>query len=206
MSDDNYEGGRYDDYERMKKKSTSGRTSSNRKGKKVSMRYSDYIKSLKMIAGAAAIATGLAITAGGATVDYVSDQLTIRHLENDFNMEVVFPETHRTADRENYFYDYDDIARKLEEYGDFDEAVYLLNGAIGDYQTGLVLEHTDYESFTNYKEVKGYSDTDDFRKDMRRRVLLSEDIKEKEQELKMMQEEHKSESISEDVTYGGNNL
>ena len=41
---------------------------------------------------------------------------------------------------------------------------------------------------------------------MRRRVLLSEDIKEKEQELKMMQEEHKSESISEDVTYGGNNL
>lgn len=206
MNNDNYEDSRYDDYERMKKKSTSGRASSKKNRRKISMKYSDYIKSLKIVAGAAAVATGIAISSIGAAYSNIADQLTIMELSGEFYGDVISPETHRTADRENYFYDYGDIAKKIEEYEDFDEAVYLLYANIDEYQTGLVLQHTDYGSFTHYKEVKGYKDTKDFSKDMRHRVLLSEEIKEKEAELRLMQEEHKGENISEEATYGGNNL
>ena len=100
-----------------------------------------------------------------------------------------------------FFYDYDDIAKHLEEYGDFDEAVFLLNRDIGYYQTGQVLRWTPYESFTNYLEEKGYKDEDEFQDDMKKQIIMSIEIDEMREELFQMQAAHTSEY--DFSTYGG---
>ena len=185
--------------ERLRVKSKSGNSARRTREKRVSMKKSDYIKRIKAIAIASATSAVLAIGAGSYAVDEVRDAMVINSLVNEFQSEIVSPESYITDDREHYFFDYSDIAKELKEYEDFDEAVYLLDLCIGDYQTGLVLEHTDYGSFTHYKEVKGYESTDKFQDDMRERVLLQEDIKSKEAELQEMISEH-----PDIVTYNSN--
>ena len=126
------------------------------------MTLSSYKKRLKKLAAAVALVTSVAVSCVPGAIKSVSDSWTVNKLMNDFHQEFVHPETHRTDDKEHFFYDYNDIARHLEEYGDFDEAVYLLNRDIGYYQTGQVLRWTPYESFTNYLEQKGYKDEEEF--------------------------------------------
>ena len=196
---DDYDRQREEARERLREKSISGKSAKRTKEKRVSMKMSDYIRSIKIIAIASAATAVLAVSTGSYAVDEVRDAMVISSLSKEFQREIVAPETHRTDDHKNYFYDYGDLARKLNEYGDFDEAVYLLDSCIGDYQTGLVLEHTDYGSFTHYKEVKGYKSTDEFQDDMKDRILLQKEIESKEKELQNMVSEH-----SDKATYQTN--
>lgn len=191
-------------YQEMKKKSISGEPVK-RQHSKAYISRKEYVRKVKIIMATTSIATILGLGATKALVDSIQDRMTLHKLHDDFYEEVVKPETHPTDDHIHYYYDYGDIARKLEEMDDFDEGVYYLDNIIGDYQTGLVLKCTDeYDGFIHYKEVKGYESTDDFKKDMRKQVLLKEEIREKEKELEEMQQEHQNNisSMTTDVGKG----
>lgn len=188
------------DVESIRKKSMSGESGRRTGERKIRLPISVYKARLKMLAVAVAAVTSVAVSCVPGAIKSVSDNWTINKLTNDFHYEYVRPETHRTDDNEHFFYDYDDIAKHLEEYGDFDEAVFLLNRDIGYYQTGQVLRWTPYESFTNYLSEKGYEDEDDFQDDMRSQVLMGIEIQEMRDELANMQAAHTSEH---DSVYGG---
>ena len=184
--------------EKLKQRSTSGGTG-RRREKRITMQKSQYIKRLKVLVATSVISTMLALGIGNVIIENFQDSLTLSSLSRDFQMEVINPETHRTNDNKHYFYDYSDLAKYIKSMDNFDEGVYFLTDNIGDYQTGLVLKYTDYGSFTNYKEAKGYESTDAFRKDMQKRILVTEEIKEKEQELAKMQKEHAAPEYEEAI-------
>ena len=188
------------DVESIRRNSMSGESGKRTGERRIKIPISVYKARLKMLAVTVAVVTSVAVSCVPGAIKSVSDNWTINKLTNDFHYEYVMPETHRTDDKEHFFYDYDDIAKHLEEYGDFDEAVFLLNRDIGYYQTGQVLRWTPYESFTNYLSEKGYKDEEDFQDDMRSQVLMGIEIQEMREELASMQAAHTSEH---DSVYGG---
>ena len=190
----------YDNYEQMKKNSMQGEEGKRTGRKMVRIPLDVYKKRLKVLAATVAIATGIILSCAPGVMKLASDNWTISKLSHDFHIEYVAPETHRTDDGQHYFYDYNDIASHLEEYGDFDEAVYLLNIDVGYYQTGQVLKWTPYESFTNYLAAKGYKDEDEFKNDMKKQITKKLQIQDLSDELKEMQEEHTSDY---DASIGG---
>lgn len=190
------------DVEAIRKKSMSGETGKRTGERRIKMTLSSYKKRLKMLAAAVALVTSVAVSCVPGAIKSVSDSWTVNKLMSDFHQEYVQPETHRTDDNKHFFYDYNDIARHLEEYGDFDEAVYLLNKDIGYYQTGHVLRWTPYESFTNYLEKKGYEDEEEFQDDMKKQIIMGIELEEMKEELRKMQEEHSSD-LDEEVGLGG---
>lgn len=199
-----YESRKYssrEDIEAIRRNSMSGESGKRTGEKKIKMTLSEYKMRLKVLAVAVAAVTSVALSCVPGAVKTVSDNWTVNKLMNEFHVTYVSPETHRTDDNEHFFYDYDDIAQHLEEYGDFDEAVYLLNRDIGYYQTGQVLRWTPYESFTNYLEEKGYKDEEEFQDDMKKQIIMSIEIDEMREELSQMQAAHTSEY--DFSTYGG---
>lgn len=192
---------RYDRYNTMKQKSTSGTPSSRKNNKRITMKYSYYIKRIKILIGTTAVVVAIATSSIDSIYENVLNKITLVKIADEFQKDIISPETHRTTDNSNYFYDYIDLAKKIEDYGDIDEAVYLLNYNIGEEQTNQVLAHTEYESFDKYKEVKGYKDNKEFNQDMKKRILLANEIKQKKEKLKLMQEEHSDNNINN--TYGG---
>ncbi len=181
------------DYERIKRSSMSGESGKRDKKKFVRIPLDVYKARLKVLAVAVAAATSVAVSCVPGAIKSVSDTWTVNKLSHEFHAEYVVPETHRTDDNEHYFYDYGDIAKHLEEYGDFDEAVYLLNRDIGYYQTGQVLRWTPYESFTNYLNVKGYKDEDDFQDSMKKEIIMEMELQDMNDELIQLQAVHDSE-------------
>ena len=180
------------DIDNIREKSMSGESGKRTKGKIVKMSLKAYKTRLKVLAASVAVVTSVAVSCVPGAVKTVSDNWTVNKMMNSFHAEYVSPETHRTDNNEHFFYDYGDIARHLEEYGDFDEAVYLLNRDIGYYQTGLVLRYTPYESFTKYLEQKGYKDEDDFRDHMKDRIIKELELLEMQDELISLSAQHTS--------------
>ena len=168
------------DVESIRRNSMSGESGKRTGERRIKIPISVYKARLKMLAVTVAAVTSVAVSCVPGAIKSVSDNWTINKLTNDFHYEYVMPETHRTDDKEHFFYDYDDIAKHLEEYGDFDEAVFLLNRDIGYYQTGQVLRWTP--------------------DDMRSQVLMGIEIQEMREELASMQAAHTSEH---DSVYGG---
>ena len=188
------------DADALRRNSMSGESGRRTGEKKVKMTLREYKARLKFLAVVVAAATSVAVSCVPGAIKTVSDNWTVNKMMNSFHVEYVSPETHRTDDNEHYFYDYDDIAKHLEEYGDFDEAVYLLNRDIGYYQTGQVLRWTPYESFTNYLAEKGYKDEEEFQEDMKKRIILEMELEDMKEELQKMESEHTSEH---DAALGG---
>lgn len=176
-------------YERARKKSTSGKPY-RRKRNQIRMSKKDFLLRLKAIAGVTAVSTALLIGGGNIVISHIKDIIVRDEAKIEFYNDVIGPEKHRTDNGKYFFYDYQDIAEKLESAEDFDEAVYLLYSNIGEYQSSLVLEHTDFGSFQAYLESRGYENTDDFTKDMEQRLLINHEIDQKEEELRRMSEEH----------------
>lgn len=184
------------DIEAIRRNSMSGE-SGKRTGKRfIKLPYDVYKMRLKLLAVTVAAVTSVAVSCVPGAINTVSNNWTVNKLVNEFHQEVVSPETHRTDDNEHFFYDYNDIAAHLEEYGDFDEAVYLLNRDIGYYQTGQVLRWTPYGSFTDYLNEKGYKDEEDFQDDMKKQIIMRIEIGEMSEELTQLQDAHTSEHES----------
>lgn len=188
-------------YEQLRQKSTSGSVGK-REDRYIRIKYSRYKKSIKALIATTIIAVSAIIGGGKAVVDTAKDMITITQLEADFKTDVVNPKTHRTENHQNYYYDYANLADYIENMEDFDEGVYYLLLTIGEHQTNQVLEHTKYKSIESFLEAKGYKNVDEFKKSMKKKVLLEDEIERKERELKEMQEEH-LDTTTEEYKAGG---
>lgn len=187
----------YELEERLRKNSLSGREGQRTRERKIRMKYKDFIRTLKIIAISSAIAASIVIGAGAKTIDYIHDTMIINQLTSEFQRDCINPETHRTLDNQHYYYDYGDIADYCEEMGDFDLGIYLFCRNAGDYQTGRVLEYTPYKSLDGYLEAHNWESADDWKKDMRERIVLAAEADEKEAELARMRAEHQSQIVDQ---------
>lgn len=160
-----------------KEKSLNGGTCRLNKNRTISMRYSTFSRHVRCVAAATAIATTLVIGGGNFLIDRAKDNVTIHRLASEFRTECISPETHRTNDNQHYFYDYMDIADYINNMDDFDTGVYLFNVCTSDYQTDCVMTYTSYNSFDAYLKSHSYADSDDFRKVMRERLTIEDDVR-----------------------------
>lgn len=194
-------------YEQMKNKSISGKSSLRNKEKKTTFSLKEYLDRNKVLVGTCILVTSIVLTAGSAKIlklgkEKIQKNAIITELSREFYENVLKGESHRTtADRSKYYIDYNDIALKLETYGDIDEAVFFLELHYNDKELNDILKCTKYESFEGFMNARGYNNAKDFREELEKRILLSNEIKEKEQELKLMQEDH--EEINENKSLGG---
>lgn len=183
-----------ENYQRMYNNSVNG-NNARRTHKRKKTKYGTTHKKLKLILGAAVV--GAAVTVGITNfTTQMRDNAVVNGLVAEFDESVINKETHRTDDHEGYYYDYIDIAQTIKEMENFDEGVYCLVQTIGENHANRVLEYTDYESFANYKEVNGYEDTEEFKKDIRKKILLEDDIENNKQELERMLQANEDENIN----------
>ncbi len=160
-------------------------------------------KALISIVVAVSIATAGIIGGGAHVVNTLKESMVVGENIRDFQVEVISPETHRTLDNEHYYYDYDDIARHMEDRGQFDNDVYYLIANIGEFQANRVMKYTDYESIENYLSTNGYEDTEQFIDHQRQEIVAQEELDEKQAELDQMNNEFGNTTINEGTSYGG---
>lgn len=190
-----------DQYKRFKESSVQG-SSARRTGEVVKIKKSTYKRNLKMIAAATALATSLIIGSGANAYTRLKESATINSLAYQFHSEVITPETHRTQDNQHYFYDYDDIADRIESMDNPDIGYYLFYKNTGTYQTDKVLQETSYHSFDAYLEAHNFENEKEFSKAMAKVTLLDNEINNKTQELETITNEMHNTDDS-DNSYGG---
>ncbi len=188
--------------ERLRRQSLAGSTGRRtRREKMVRMRYSDFKKYLKIYTATIAVAAVLIVGGGGHAVQSIRESMMVSDMITSFLVDCIAKETHRTDDNQHYFYDYDDIADYIEASGDFDVGLYLFNRNTDDYQTGRVLECTEYGSMDEYLSRHGWEDSDQWRSDIRQRIVTQAEIDARQAELDEMAEEHHL--TTPDNTLGG---
>ncbi len=187
-------------YQRMERNSTSGGTVRRNNVRRKTKRSVSH-KKIKRFLSAAVIGAGITIGISNLT-DKMVDNAVMNGVVSDFHSEVINPETHRTADRENYFYDYVDILQEMKEMDNFDEAVFLLNRCIGENQTDRVLAYTEFESLNDYVVSRGYEDVKDFDKNIKEQILLEEEINDKQEELNRMLDNGNETINADELNYG----
>ena len=174
-----------------------------RKREVIKVDVEKFKKALISIVVAVSIATAGLIAGGTHVVNTLKESMVVGENIRDFQVEVISPETHRTLDNEHYYYDYDDIARHMEDRGQFDNDVYYLIANIGEFQANRVMKYTDYESIENYLSTNGYEDTEQFLDHQRQEIVAQEELDEKQAELDQMNNEFGNTTINEGTSYGG---
>lgn len=189
-------------YRRLKENSYRQGTGT-RKREVIKVDVEKFKKALISIVVAVSIATAGLIAGGTHVVNTLKESMVVGENIRDFQVEVISPETHRTLDNEHYYYDYDDIARHMEDRGQFDNDVYYLIANIGEFQANRVMKYTDYESIDNYLSTNGYEDTEQFLDHQRQEIVAQEELDEKQAELDRMQSEFGNTPMNEETSYGG---
>lgn len=188
----------------LKKASLEG-SSGKRTDRRISMKMSDYKRTLKALAAAVAISASIVIGGGAAAYNYLQNNAYVNNMTFQFRKEIISPETHRTDNNKYYFYDYMDIAKKIKESDDFDLGVYLFFRATDETQTDRVLAYTEYKDLHSYITVRGWKDADEWKKEMRKYIVLTGQIAEKKEELDNMQKDRATmiEPTEDTTNYGG---
>jgi len=158
--------------------------------RKVTLSLRSYQRRLAAVALVSATVALGGLGLGKKTVQNYKDISVITTYNRAFDDEVIKPERHPTRDHTGYYFDYSDIAQKVMNYDNIDEAVYLLVFDIGNYQADKVLGCTPYRSLESFVESRGYSDVEDFRKRAREMLLLDDEIQKKQSQLNDMRDEH----------------
>ena len=91
----------------------------------------------------------------------------------------------------------------LYKNDNYDEAVYYCEKNIGEYQTDQVMAYSnEYGGYQEFLEKNGYKNTKDFEKHIEKRIVLSNELKDKKEELQAMQDDHaQSQYLVENDTY-----
>lgn len=190
--------------ERLRKNSISGNSAKRTKKTKVVMSKKVYHNRMKALFVAGAITAGVVLGAGSNLVSTYQDNLVIGGMIGEFRTNVINKDTHLTDDKEHYWYDYLSIHNKMEEnYDNYDEAVYYCEKIIGEYQTDQVMAYSnEYGGYQEFLEKNGYKNTKDFEKHIEKRIVLSNELKDKKEELQAMQDDHaQSQYLVENDTY-----
>lgn len=189
-------------YGNYKKASLSGGTGK-RKKEIIKISLETYQNNLKKIAIASAITVSLAIAGGMHLVDNIKDSMVINNMAYQFQVDVISPETHRTDNNQFYFYDYNDIADRIEAMDNPDLGYYLFYKNTGTYQTDKVLQQTRYGGFEEYLTTHNYEDEKEFSKTMEKVAIATNQIQENMENIDEIQSEHTKDSNKQEGTYGG---
>lgn len=195
-------------YRRMCEKSRNGGIATRNKNKKTKIGLKEYLNRNKALIGTCVLVTSIVLS-GSSTLmkigkEKVQKDAVITEISNEFYQNLLEDEIHRTpADRSKYYIDYNDIAENIENYGDIDEAVFFLELHFNDKELDDILDCTKYGSFEGFKEARGYDSTKEFRQEMEKRIVLSDEINKKEIELQMMQDEHREATQEDEMSLGG---
>ena len=190
--------------ERLRKNSISGNSAKRTKKTKVVMSKKVYHNRMKALFVAGAITAGVVLGAGSNLVSTYQDNLVIGGMIGEFRTNVINKDTHLTYDKEHYWYDYLSIHNKMEEnYDNYDEAVYYCEKIIGEYQTDQVMAYSnEYSSYQEKIEKNGYKKKKKIKKHIEKRIVLSNELKDKKEELQAMQDDHaQSQYLVENDTY-----
>ena len=145
---------------------------------------------LALLCAACLVVGGVATETVGNIVSNIKSNSAVYSSTMDFRKNVVNPNTHRTWDNEHYYYDYDDIARYIQEDGrDFSTELYKAYSVMGEYQTNKVLDYTNYESVEAYATSAGFKDIDEWAKSERNKISIQSELLQKQEELAEMHSE-----------------
>ncbi len=119
----------------------------------------------------------------------LNDSFEIGDAILDYKAEAINENTYRVNNGQNYAYHYDQIAEHVKT----DEDVYLLYRSIGEYQANLVLEYVDnIDNIDSFIEKHHYKDKDEWIKESNQKILLQNDILNKQRELDRMQADYEA--------------
>lgn len=183
---------RRSEYTNMRNNSLNGSTVHRNRKRVVKMRLSDYIKRMGIVAGVSALIAVAGVNLAGEAIDKFSSKIELAKMASDFRVEAINPNTHRTDDNENYWYDYGNIANEIEDFDDnLGVGIYFCLRDLGEVQTERVMQYTEYETLDKYFETANYKDKDEFKDKIEQEILLSNELDEKQAELLRMQAEHR---------------
>ena len=143
----------------------------------------DYAKKLKITVGATAIIAAIAGGFAKEGIDYFDRQSLLTHEVVEFHGDVINPNTYRTRDNKNYFYDYPAIAQAIMTSDDVERSVFLTYRNLGIVQLNKVLKYTPYKTFEEFLLQHGYRDREEFNNLMSKRVIIEEMIEQQEKEI-----------------------
>lgn len=150
---------------------------------------------------ACVILGGVAANTVSNIADNIQENSIVYDQNHQFAQEVIFPNTHRTYDNQHYFYDYDDIAAAIKEDGkDFSTELYKAYAYLGEYQTNKVMDYTNYNSVEDYVKANGFEDIESWEKSEKRKIILENEVSEKQSELAAMHSELNGEKTAEVVS------
>lgn len=150
---------------------------------------------------------GVAVNTIGNIAENLTNDAIVYSEVGEFRRDVITPNTHPTADRQHHFYDYIDIAICMKEDGkDFSSELFKAYSILGEYQTDLVMRHTDYESVDAYVTQAGFESIEDWVDSEKQKILYQYDVSKKQAELDSMHKELNGQQVInavQDVNLGG---
>lgn len=188
-------------YERLVKNSTSGTTQSSRAARQKQIRAKQRKNALIGLCIGVALFTSVTLAGVKALTTRIGNNIEVAQSINEFHREVVYKNTHRTQDYQHYWYDYYEIGKEVKS----DEDVYKLVQDIGEYQTDKVLATRDdiEDTVQDYIKNRDYKDLKDFNETNYERILIQNDINEKQRELNEMTHESIVKADTETQELGG---
>lgn len=192
-----------EEFQNLKKNSYKQGTGTRTKKKRMVIDEERFKRAFISLVVAVSLATAGLIGGGAHVVNELKEAMVVGEYISEFQRDIINNETHRTLDNEHYYYDYDDIARHMEDRGQFDNDLYCLIKNVGDFQANRVMKYTDYESLDNYLSTNGYEDVEEFLNHQRDEIVLIEEVSKKQSELDQMNSEFGNTTINEGPSYGG---
>ena len=179
-----------DVYNNLLKNSISGPKTSSKKTKTITINKEKFKRKIVTLCLACTIFGAIASNSINALAKGVSDGYEVSKMCDNYQAEVIAPNTYRTGDHYKYkAYHEDKIAEKVKS----DEDVYKLYNSIETRNFNNIINMVDgSESLDDYAKKHNYEDANDFCKQTREKMILEKDVKEKQAEINKMQEEHES--------------
>ena len=170
-------------------KSSSSGKSSRATEKKNKVNENTIVLRLKALGLACLVATGIAVVS--KTAEGFKENSVISPYTMSFHQNVVSPNTHRTYDNQDYFYDYDDISEYLTVEGtDFSKRLFIATRVLGEYQVNRVLEYVPgVSSVQSYVEQNGFKDIEEWKENEVEKFLLEAEISKDNNKLSEKQSE-----------------
>lgn len=196
--------------EEMRRKSLSGSSAKRTRNKKVKVPKKSFRKKLLKLVAIAAVAAGLTI-GGIHKINDIKDQLIVNEQASEFYSEVMANTQQRLQSTDenpnNWGYDHYEINNRIEENEyDYDEALYFFLINLDHNKTynmdTLIQCGRQYEDYADFLKQNGYENSEDFKKTMKKKVILESEIDERNQELSEMYKEHGTNKVQASNTNG----
>lgn len=179
-----------DVYNNLLQNSISGPKTSSKKTKTITINKEKFKKKIVTLCLACTIFGAVAANSINALAKGVSDGYDVAKMCDNYQTEVVAPNTYRTGDHLKYkAYHEDKIAENVKT----NEDVYMLYNSIETKNFNNIINMVDgSNSLDEYAKKHNYEDANDFCKQTREKMILEKDVKEKQAEINKMQQEHET--------------